>query len=169
MKLRIDWMTGLLVLVLAAPIGCGDDDDGHDHPDGDHDTEQKDSGISGNADGGKQPTGNDDELEVAGEWKSEFGDQTISVDDWDSAMVVEFDNDENVAFTKNPDDAMYNPGTFGKLVWTEPTDEGFYYCTVDFNLDSLAEAKATEKTADDSDPESMGSCGDFTWTKLEPR
>jgi hypothetical protein len=171
MKLRLDCMAWWLVLAMAAPLGCGDDDD-HGHPEGDHDEEKKDAGGKGPADSGRKPTsasGNDDELEVAGEWKSEFGDQTISLDNWDSAMVVEFDNDENVAFTENPDDAMFNPGTFNKLVWTEPTDDGFYYCTVDFGLDSLAAAKATEKTADDSDPEAMGSCGGFTWTKLEPR
>jgi len=169
MKLRLDWMAWLLSAALAASIGCGDDDDsGDEHVEGDHDDEKTDAGGKVTTDSGK-PTGDDDELEIAGDWKSEFGEQTISLDNWDGGEVVEFDNDENLAFSENPDDAMYNPGKFSKLVWTEPTDEGFYYCIVDYNLDSLADAKASEKTADDSEPEKMGSCGDFSWTKLEPR
>ncbi|HMJ02026.1 MAG TPA: hypothetical protein VK506_03740 [Conexibacter sp.] len=167
MKLRLDWMAWLLMVALVAPIGCGDDDDDDDQGKGDHDDEKKDAGSKGSADSGRKPT-TDDELEVAGEWTSEFGEQTISLDSWDGSEVVEFDNDENLAFTESPDDAMFSPGTFSKVVWTEPTDEGFYYCIVDYGLKTLAEAKASEKTADDSDPDAMGSCGGFTWTKLEP-
>jgi hypothetical protein len=166
MKLRFDWMAWSLMAALVAPIGCGDDDDDLGHATGDHD-EKKDGGAKASADSGGEPT-NDDELEVAGEWTGEFGEQTISLDSWDGSAVVEFDNDENVAFTESPDDAIFSPGTFSKVVWTEPTDDGFYYCTVDFGLETLADAKASEKTADDSDPEAMGSCGGFTWTKLEP-
>src|SRR5215213_6225148 len=142
MKLRSNWFAMLLTLLLSAgSLGCGDDD-------GDEQTSKgvgrgKEDASAGKSDSGAKPgTGSDDELEVAGDWQTEFGDQSISVDDWDGAMVVEFDNDENVAFTQYADDAEFNPGKFSKLVWLDPTDEGFYYCTIDFGLDSLAAAKA---------------------------
>ena len=174
MKLRLDWMAWLLTLALGAPLaGCGDDAEEDDHADeGDHAHDAaKDGGTSGkgSVDSGKPGSGSDDELEVAGNWESEFGAQAISLDDWDGAMVVEFDNDENVAFTEYPEDAEFGAGTFSKVAWTEATDEGFYYCTVDFGLESLADAKASKKTADAEHPEDMGSCGEFAWTKLEPR
>jgi hypothetical protein len=174
MKLRLDCFALLLTVVLCAPLaGCGDDseDDDHSTQEGDHDHDgDKDAGGKGSTDSGKPASGGDeDELEVAGDWESEFGEQSIGLDDWDGAMVVEFDNDENVAFTEYPEDAMFGAGTFSKLVWTEPNAEGFYYCTVDFGLESLADAKASEKTADADSPEDMGSCGEFAWTKLKPR
>lgn len=167
MTLRFNFTTWLLAAALCAPIGCGDDDDDHGDPD-EGKGSGKDGGAGSSADSGSKPSAGDDELEIAGEWKGEFGDENISVEDWSGAMVVEFDNDHNVAYTQYPEDAEFNPGKFSKLVWTEPTDEGFYYCTLDFGLDSLADAKDSAKTADAKNPEDMGSCGMFAWTKLEP-
>ena len=172
MMLRLNWIAMSMAVVLAAgPLACGDDDDDdHASDEGDHDHGKGDASAGGKSDAGAKPgSGSGDELEVAGDWKSEFGDQTISVEDWDGAEVVEFDNDDNVAFTQYPDDAEFNAGKFSKLVWTEPGKDGFYYCTVDYGLDSLDDAKDSEKSADAKHPEDMGSCGDFTWTKLEPR
>jgi hypothetical protein len=174
MKLRTVAMVLALCALASAPIGCGDDDDESGHEAGDHDKGgsggKGSAGSSADAGTSKDAgnTASDDELEVAGDWKSDFGDQTISLDDWDGAKVVSFDNDENVAITHTADDAEFNPDTYSKLVWTEPSDDGFYYCTVDFGLESQKAAEDTDKVADDSDP-ANGGCGMFPWTKLEPR
>ena len=107
-----------------------------------------------------------DPIEIRGTWNSNFGGtETISSRKWNDATVQMFDNAANVAFTQNPVDAQYDPSKFSKLVWTEPTAGSFYYCTVDFGLDSLAAAQASTKTADSSQPDT-GGCGGFSWTKL---
>jgi hypothetical protein len=109
-----------------------------------------------------------DQIEVAGSWSGEFGDEEISSEDWNGAAIVEFDNEDNFAVTQNADDADFDPGKFNKNVWTEPTDDGFFYCTVVFGLDSADEAAADDATADDSDP-ATGGCGGFPWTQLGPQ
>ena len=55
---------------------------------------------------------------------------------------------------------------FNRIVWTEPDGGSFYYCTVAFGLPTLEDALNSTETADASDPETMGSCGAFSWTKL---
>lgn len=171
MKLRMVAMVLALCALASAPIGCGGDDDDadHDHAIADHDkagsgASTKDAGASKDAGGG-----DDEKLEVAGKWMSMFSEDPveISLEDWDGAEVVAFDNDENEAVTHNPDDAMYSPDTYSKVVWTEPGDDGFYYCIVDFGLESKQAAEDSDKVADDSDPENTG-CGMFGWTKLTP-
>jgi hypothetical protein len=105
-------------------------------------------------------------LEVAGEWASNFGfDETISQTMWGTAAVIRYDNDDNFAITQQPANDMFNPSKFSKLVWTEPSAGKFFYCTVDFGLATAAEAEATTKSADASNPESAG-CGGFSWTRL---
>jgi hypothetical protein len=81
---------------------------------------------------------------------------------------VEFDNANHVAYTQNSLTATYGPGKFNKLVWTPIVGTAFYYCFVDFSLDSLAAAKATTKIADATNPDKSG-CGGFSWTKLTKR
>ena len=145
-------LTLMLVAALAA-CGCGSDN-------GDASTDA--AGSAADAFSGPP-------IEIAGTWMSSFGEEIISSTSWSSSMstaaVVEFDNDGNLAFTQNAADAQYAPGKFNKLVWTEPSGDTLYYCTVDHGLDSLEAAKATTKAADDSDPANSG-CGDFGWTKL---
>jgi hypothetical protein len=178
MKLRTVLMALALCALASAPLGCGDDDDGdHDHAMGDHDKAggggkgSAGSGASNDAGVSKDAGDSDDDekLEVAGKWMSMFSEDPveISLEDWDGAEVVAFDNDENEAVTHNPDDAMYSPDTYSKVVWTEPGDDGFYYCIVDFGLESKQAAADSDKVADDSDPENSG-CGMFGWTKLTP-
>ena len=141
---------GLLVVLVAAlvTVGCGSDDGG---------------GSTDAAGGGDATSG--PSIEVAGSWTGSFGDEVITAAAWNEVPVVEFDNDANVAITKNADDAPFGPGKFNKIVWIEPVGEVFFYCTVDYGLDSAEAAKATAKTADPSDPEKSG-CGDFPWSKL---
>lgn len=108
-------------------------------------------------------------LEIKGSWESNFGGtETIDTSSWVSygtVTVVRYDNALNIAITKNADDATYNPGKFSKIVWTEPSDGSFYYCTIDFGLDSADAAAASTKVANDTSPETTG-CGSFPWTKL---
>lgn len=151
------WMLRAVALVGASLlatslIGCGDaaDDDG--------------------------PAPNTD-IEIAGVYQSDYGStETISNDTWhqkgenfESAQaVISFDNQKNSAVTQYPATDEYNPNKFNRIVWTEPDANGaFYYCTVDFGLDTADEAAASTATADDSAPET-GGCSGFPWTKLTP-
>lgn len=107
-------------------------------------------------------------IAIAGTWKNNFGgSDVISSRKWNTAAMSLFDNTKRWAITQNADDDQYNPSKFSKVVWTAPSGGSFYYCMVDFGLDSLALAQATTKTADDSDPDKSG-CGGFSWTKLSP-
>ncbi len=152
LRMTFTWM--MVATLCLAAAGCGDD------------TESDDEGSGrGDPDAGGAGSGSvEDALEVAGDWTGEFGDESISDDDWNGAEIVAFDNDDNFAITRNADDADFDPGKFNKNVWTEPTDDGFHYCTVDFGLDSAAEAEATEMAADDEDLDE--GCGGFPWTQL---
>ena len=118
-------------------------------------------------DGSEEASGNGSTgIEVAGTWETNFATtEVITEDEWNEAEIVEYDNAENVAITQNPDDAQHNPSTFSRLVWTDPQDGTFYYCTVAFNLATLEEAQGSTATADDTDLEGAG-CGGFAWTKM---
>jgi len=132
--------------------GCGDDADGGSEP----------RGEAGS--GGETNAGNS--LEIEGAWLSNFGmEETISAEAWNTQSVVSFDNAENTAVTQNAADAAFSPEKFNKIVWTEPEADSFYYCTVDYDLDSAELAGASTKTADPEDPETTG-CSGFSWTKL---
>lgn len=112
--------------------------------------------------------GSDDEepaLEVIGEWSGDFGDESITAKDWSFAEIVEYDNDANIVITHNPDDAEFSPDTYSRIVYLEPEDDTFYYCTTDFGLETLDDARNADTAVDDSEPDASG-CGDFAWTKL---
>lgn len=121
---------------------------------------------------GQEQTG----LEIAGSWESNFGGTEIIADEsWDSvgddftssSEIVNFDNDENVLITKGPDFMDPEKDVYSRIVWTEPEDGSFYYCTVLFGIETQTAAENMTGTADATDPESAG-CGDsgFPWTKL---
>jgi len=142
---------------------------------GDDDTNGNDGGSDNGADGGDladagTPPTDAGTIEVVGSWAGEFADEDITRTQWGASELIEFDNDENVAITQYPDDDMYNPNKFARYVWTEPTDDGFFYCMVEFDAPTLKAAQESDETADDSDPENEG-CGamNFPWTKLEPK
>jgi hypothetical protein len=123
---------------------------------------------AGDDDGGVE----DESIEVAGRWHSSFGGTEVIDDDsfesfGSSSPIAHYDNLVNFMVTQNPPDALYGPNKFNKIVWTEPTVGGFYYCWVDFSLDTAEQARNSTATADDSDPEN-GGCGGFAWTKSSP-
>jgi hypothetical protein len=98
----------------------------------------------------------------------EGGDEEISEDAWSIYELIEYDEEANEAITRNADDDMFSPGTYNKNVWTEPDGDGvFHYCTVDFGLESLEAAQASEATADSGDLV-MG-CGGFSWNTMTPK
>jgi hypothetical protein len=156
---------------------CGDTDEPNGSASGGSPGTQS-GGAAGDGTGGDAVGGhggdNDGEagqpgetIELRGRWSSDFGEEIIDHDVWGGAELVEFSNQENLAITRNAEDADFDPSKFNRIVWTEVAMTNFFYCTTDFGLDSLAAARAAEGRADDSDPEE-GGCGeaDFPWTKL---
>lgn len=158
----------MLALVASTTFACSGDDD--DSP---KDGSAGSAGTSANGSAGADDgsAGADGApstsapFELVGEYEDNFGgEQIITETDWNGSAIVGYDNDKNVVYTQFPEDDMYSPSKFAKTVYTEPNDGSFYFCMVEFSLDTLAEAEASEASADDSDPETKG-CGDFSWTK----
>ncbi len=148
----------ILALVAAATFGCsGDDDD---------DSMDNAAGAAG-ADGAAGAPAVAP-LEIIGEYDDSFmGEQIITADDWNGAAIVDYDNESDVVYTHNPEDDMFNPSKFSKVVYTEPTKDGsFFFCTVVFDAETLADAQASDAMADASEPDT-GGCGGpmFSWTK----
>jgi hypothetical protein len=108
-------------------------------------------------------------IAIAGKYSDDYGDKPIiSSRWWDSTWVQQFDNTQRWAIVQSPANDKYTPNKFSKNVWTAPVAGTFYYCTVDYGLDSADLALASTKTADDSAPDKSG-CGGFSWTKLTPQ
>jgi len=114
-------------------------------------------------------------LEIAGTWENtDFG-QTdlIDTDSWSQdygtgptvSAIVKFSNSENFAIRQAPPDALYDPDTFDRTVWTEIDGGVLYYCTIDYGLDTAQEAEDSATAFDASDLDGVG-CGGFPWTKL---
>jgi len=126
-------------------------------------------GACGDDDADKDP------IEIAGSWEYEIGGDPVTevIDDqsWDLvftvADVVEYDNEDNWAVLYMPSDLdeALGPETYQRVVWTEPDDGVFYYCTVEFGLETLDEALASDAEADDSDLDGEG-CNGFPWTMM---
>ncbi|HVR19309.1 MAG TPA: hypothetical protein VMS65_06430 [Polyangiaceae bacterium] len=111
-----------------------------------------------------------DSIEINGEWASDFmSTEVISDDSWTvdygdgpaSSEIVEFSNLDNSAVLLAAD------GTYGLTVWTEISDDSFYYCGVSFGEATADDAANNAQNHDDTDP-ANGGCGDldFSWTKL---
>lgn len=107
-------------------------------------------------------------IEVRGSFRSSFGGmETVTSTSWSGIAIRRFSNQQNYAVVQSPPDDMFTPNKYSKLVWTEPTAAGFWYCTVDFGKATLSAAETSTQTADASDPDTTG-CGGFSWTHLEP-
>ena len=122
------------------------------------------SGAGGQAGGGGEAgTGAvQGPLEIIGSWDNNFGgEDIITATEWSSfgapSNIVEYENDANVVYTESG-------GTFSKIVYTDVETDSFYYCTIEYGKATLAEAIASTKVADSSDPDASG-CGSFSWTK----
>lgn len=157
----------LAALFVTSVVACGDDDND------DSQNQNQNQGEELDPDEVIEPAEYD--IEIAGNWMTQFDTrEDIDDDEWifvyddndDLAQeVIDFDNEERWAITKNPDDAELGPGTYNRSVWTSLEEDQFYYCTVDFGLDSEEEAHDSEETADEGDLD--GGCGDgFSWTEM---
>lgn len=108
----------------------------------------------------------EESIEVEGTWDTPFGTTEVIDDErWDFMDLIVFDNNERWAVTQNPDDSEYNPSLYNRLVWTPVEDDVFYYCYVDFALESVDEALNSEGEADENDLDGEG-CGGFSWTQM---
>ncbi len=114
------------------------------------------------------PVVTEGDIEVLGTWDTNFGfTEVITKTEWSGADIRAHVNAENYAIVQNRADAAFDPSKFSKYVWTQPANGTFYYCVVDYGLDTLEAAKATTKVADASNPEASG-CGPFAWTRMFP-
>lgn len=108
-------------------------------------------------------------IAVRGRYTSNFGElEVIDGTQWGFTQLIEFDNATRVAITQNPATDMYNPSKYNRYVWTPKSQDGsFYYCTVDYGLQTVELARSSTKVADATAPMTAG-CGGFAWTKLTP-
>lgn len=108
------------------------------------------------------------DIEVVGEWDEQFVDEptVITATTWGASTIVNYDNDANWVVVQMSADDEWNPGKFAKFVWTDIAGDAFFYCWVDFGLDTAAEAESTTKTADAKNPAETGCGGEFPWTKM---
>lgn len=102
-------------------------------------------------------------LEIIGSWKDNFGSNLeITGVGWNDSIIREYDNGDNIVYAQNSCAAFF-PAKFSKYVYTEPTDDSFYYCTVVYDAATLEAAKASDASADQSDLEK--GCSGFPWSK----
>ncbi|RAL21536.1 hypothetical protein DL240_11810 [Lujinxingia litoralis] len=116
----------------------------------------------------EQNDNQDQGIEVAGEWATNFGyDETITEETWGMMLLTEYDNEADFAITQNTSDAEFGADRYNVVVWTPVVDDSFYYCMVAFDLETVEDARAIDRSADAdaSDPEN-GGCGGFAWTKM---
>lgn len=155
----------LSLFSLSCALACGDDASPPDA--GRPDSGVADTGVpvdSGIPDTGTPDAGAPDALEIVGVYANDFrGEDVITETAFNGASIEFYDNEANVLVTQNPPDAEFNPDLFNRIVWTEPADGRFYYCFVDFALESLQAALDSTNTADDTDP-ANGGCATFPWT-----
>ncbi len=108
-------------------------------------------------------------FELEGVWTSDFGEETITSATWTGYVaqtVVQYDNRENIAILRNPEDDQYAPGKYSRVVWTEPEGDAFHYCMVAFGQDTAAAAAAAPESAVDRTDLDEKGCGGFPWSFL---
>ena len=129
--------------------------------------------LSGEGCGGFPWTLMREPLAIAGSWTSEFSEETITSQSWDSGFGVsavrDWDNAEQWVVTQNAADAEFGPNTFNAVFWALGDGGTIYHCTGSFGHETLdAALTSLSERPDATQPEASG-CGDFAWTKLEPR
>jgi len=108
-------------------------------------------------------------LEIKGSWVDQYSSTTTFTEteitsDYGSSSIIEYDNWNNVLYYQTSATDQYNPNKYGKIVWTEPTTDDFYYCTVTYGKETLEDAKNDTTEADETDMDS--GCGGFAWSHL---
>ena len=103
---------------------------------------------------------------LQGTWSTNFDtEETITAQAWGDNTIEQWDDGTNTVIVRTPLDAEWSPGTFSKIIYTDPVDQSFYYCTAAFGKETLEAALNEVVSVDDSDPDNAG-CGDFAWTKM---
>ncbi|MBM66596.1 MAG: hypothetical protein CMH55_10215 [Myxococcales bacterium] len=103
---------------------------------------------------------------LQGTWSTNFDtEETITEDAWGANTIDQWDASTNTVIVRTPDDAEWSPGTYSKIIYTDPVEESFYYCIAAFGKETAEAALNEEVSVDDSDPDNAG-CGDFAWTKM---
>lgn len=117
---------------------------------------------------------NEDALEIEGTWSSNFdSDETITITSWDvsadwgesTTAIVDWSNEDNWVITQNSEDSEYSPSAYNLVVWTEIDSGSFYYCMVDYGIETEEAARLSDVEFDSTNPSESG-CGDFSWTQL---
>lgn len=118
---------------------------------------------------------NQSTLEISGQWFSDFGDSEIinnatwiqEGEGWNiDYIIIDFSNKDNWVVTQNSLSDNYDPLKFNLIVWTEPKSEtSFYYCVVDYGLNTEEAARLSTVDYDLDDLHNNG-CGGYPWTKL---
>ena len=125
--------------------------------------------VGGAAGAGGDGGASSRELEPAilGTWKevSFPGTLEITSSHWNEGTIQAWDNDAHVVYTQNSSCALYSPRKFSKYVYTVPAGDSFYYCTIVFAADTLAQAQADTKVANVNDLDGAG-CSGFPWSKV---
>lgn len=155
------WRRAAFVLIASLVfVACGDDVEPKPNANADANGDVN-GDVNGDANAEMQ-----DDIEVVGTWDTQFDStEVITEESWNSASIVEYDNDENVGILQSPPDDEFTPNQFSRVVWTEPEGDVFYYCTVEFGLETAEEARNSTATADDTDP-ANGGCNMFAWTMM---
>ena len=124
-------------------------------------------------------------LEINGKWKDDFDGkhyifaqknafsglhgfwEELNPYSYTIRLIVEFDNNTKTLYAKNKNSQGVDE--YSRIVWTKYNNK-YYYCEVVYGKGSLEEAKSDPATADSSNPERDGACGDnFRWTKFEEK
>ena len=129
--------------------------------------------LDGEGCGGFAWTAMREPLAISGNWTSEFSEETINSQSWDSGFGVtavrDWSNTDQWVITQNAVDAEFGPSTFNSVFWTEGDNGTIYHCTGSFGHETIDAARtALAQKPDATQPEESG-CGDFAWTKLDPR
>lgn len=179
----------LLATLALVLVACGDESSADNNANNDHNNKHNNmmhgdmhddmSGEEDMSDDMSEDDMSEDDMaaetpEIAGMWEETFnggmsaGELVIDEMSWGKMILVDYSNEENWAITQNAEDAMFDPGKFLRIVWLEPDMTGFYFCMVDFSLDTEEAARNSMKMADSTDPDNSG-CGNFGWSKAVPQ
>lgn len=123
-------------------------------------------------------TPEDSEIEVAGVWETDE-DTAVSITDrhWigetlgsnETTIVIGFDNEDRSVIIETITAGLEPEYEYDRRVWTEPTDDEFYYCEEVSGRDTEEDARQAEVHSDETDLE--GGCGEDgdPWTQMTRR
>ncbi|MEZ4459046.1 MAG: hypothetical protein R3E66_04830 [bacterium] len=171
----------ILLLAVSLTIACGDDDSSNNttnNANTNNATNNASNNASNNATNNatnnnttneSNNANNADQIEVIGTWTTNFDTtEVITATTWEGiapTSIELYDNTDNFAVLLNGPDDEFNPDKYSLVEWTEIDGDSFYYCTVDFGLDTLDDALNSAEIADPTDLDGEG-CGGFSWTKM---